>query len=190
MTQKELKLKYMNIIRTEVWKSEHMQKYAERECAYIIQLSNGKIICLDKPKIQKDFCFGMGMYGICTEEDQDRAESMAAKARNDKEYFISENLKEINARIEDLRESKNVYVHAQYFGQKDDSDLVTYYCAKSPFDLDMVPNKTKLIKIDNADIQAIIDGLEVVKKQFEKRLNTYLKRYGLSKLNVWTYLRD
>ena len=54
----------------------------------------------------------------------------------------------------------------------------------------MVPNKTKLIEIGEADIQAIIDGLEVVKKQFEKRLNTYLKRYGLSKLNVWTYLRD
>lgn len=27
-------------------------------------------------------------------------------------------------------------------------------------------------------------------KKFEKRLKTYLKRYGTSKLNIWTYLRD
>ena len=35
--------------------------------------------------------------------------------------------------------------------------------------------------------------IEVYKQQienFKKRLNTYLKRYGLSKLRTWTYLVD
>ena len=35
--------------------------------------------------------------------------------------------------------------------------------------------------------------IEVYKQQiqnFKKRLNTYLKRYGLSKLTTWTYLVD
>ena len=31
---------------------------------------------------------------------------------------------------------------------------------------------------------------EEVKKAFIKRLNTYLKKYGLSKLHTWTYLVD
>ena len=31
---------------------------------------------------------------------------------------------------------------------------------------------------------------EKMRKQFEKRLNTYLKRYGLSKIDTWSFLSD
>ena len=51
-------------------------------------------------------------------------------------------------------------------------------------------NHKKLRKLDKEDIQLIIDGLEIVLKNFEKRLDTYLKKYGLSKIQTWTYLVD
>ena len=53
-TQKELKDLYMEIIKAEVWpKSPKMQEFARKQVGYIIELSNGKIICVDKPSIKK-----------------------------------------------------------------------------------------------------------------------------------------
>lgn len=40
------------------------------------------------------------------------------------------------------------------------------------------------------DKHLIIEGLELEKASFIKRLNTYLKRYGLSKVRTWSYLVD
>lgn len=188
MTQKELMEMYMRVIR-EYWSNPRMQEYERKECSYIVDLSNGKIISIDKPRILKDFCFGYGMYGVCTEEEIERASKLAAIAMTDEKYFISKNMEEINNKIESLKTAYKVYVYPKYYMQKDDI-LVTYYCARSEWDLDMVPDKTKLTEIRKEDIQKIIDGLEIVKQKFEKRLKTYLKRYGLSKLNVWTYLID
>ena len=53
----------------------------------------------------------------------------------------------------------------------------------------------KIIFIIRKDIEedfreVIGNRIEEVAKKFMKRLNTYLKRYGLEKLNVWTYCRD
>ena len=39
MNQKELKEKYMSIIKTEVWQNdEHMQEYERKECEYVVEL--------------------------------------------------------------------------------------------------------------------------------------------------------
>ena len=47
-TQKELKDLYMEIVKTEVWpNSLTMQEYSRKKAAYIVELSSGKIICLD-----------------------------------------------------------------------------------------------------------------------------------------------
>jgi hypothetical protein len=40
------------------------------------------------------------------------------------------------------------------------------------------------------DVQKIKVALEEEKEKFKKRLVTYLKKYGTSKLKVWTYWRD
>ena len=86
-TQKELKDLYMEIVKAEVWpKSPKMQEFARKQAGYIIELSNGKIICVDKPSIKKDFCFGYGMYLRSTDEEEDRAFSMAQKAETDPSF--------------------------------------------------------------------------------------------------------
>lgn len=198
-TQKELKDLYMEIINAEVWpKSPKMQEFARKQVGYIIELSNGKIICLDKPSIEKDFCFGYGMYLRSTDEEEDRAFSMAQKAETDPSYFLEQNLRNLNLRIEQLRNvvdwQKEVYIYVNYCGQPADSDLVSYTITDIFEGPKLRPEYWKryegLQKIGEDDIQRIIHGLEEAKKAFEKRLNTYLKKYGLSKLNVWTYLVD
>lgn len=198
-TQKELKDLYMEIVKAEVWpKSPKMQEFERKQVGYIIELSNGKIICLDKPSIEKDFCFGYGMYLRSTDEEANRAASMAQKAETDPSYFLEQNLQNFNLRIDQLRSvvgwQKEVYIYVKYYGQPEDSNLVSYIITDTFEGPKLRPEYWKrykgLQKIGEEDIQRIIDGLEEAKKAFEKRLNTYLKKYGLSKLNVWTYLVD
>lgn len=51
MTQKELRKKYMQIIKTEVYPcSREMQEFSKRRCGYIVELTDGKIIRLYKPR--------------------------------------------------------------------------------------------------------------------------------------------
>lgn len=198
-TQKELKEKYMNIIKTEVWQDDfRMQEYSRKECEYVVELSNGNIISLDKPRIQKDFCFGMGMYASYTDEELEEAEALADKARTDVQYFIDQNMKQITDKIKVLKEAlegkRECYTYINYSGQPETSDLMTYtpcrICDNPEFDPRRWQRLHAVKKLSSDDIQLIIGGLEEVAKKFMKRLNTYLKKYGLEKLNVWTYCRD
>lgn len=50
MTQKELRKKYMQIIKTEAYPHDaKMQKYCKERCGYIVELTDGKFIRLYKP---------------------------------------------------------------------------------------------------------------------------------------------
>lgn len=197
--QKKLKEKYLDIICKEVWKnSERMQKYANKKCEYVIELSNGTIIDIDKPSIEKNFCFGYGMYARSTDEEVASADVLAENAKTNTEYFIQENMKQITNNIVILKEAlvgnTEVYTFVRYYGAPDTSKLMGWKCCKIWDNPDNEPlkwsNLRTIRKLGNDDIQRIIVGYEEVGKRFRKRLQTYLKRYGLSKLNVWTYLRD
>ena len=45
-------------------------------------------------------------------------------------------------------------------------------------------------ELSKSDIQKILNILAEELQKFAKRLNTYLKRYGLSKVHSWSYWRD
>lgn len=197
--QKELKEMYLNIINEEVWpNSPKMQDFARKQLAHVVELSDGSIIDFEKPRIQKDFCYGAGMYAVATDEEITDAENMAQLARTSESYFREKNLEDINRQIEELKKAMTgtyeVYTYLHYIGQKSGSKLKAYsYCTfgRNP---EYMPgfwsNYRDLKKIEAGDIQTIINGLEEVKKTFEKRINTYLKRYGTTKVNSWTYICD
>jgi hypothetical protein len=42
----------------------------------------------------------------------------------------------------------------------------------------------------NEEIQLILDAYKEAAQAHEKKVNTYLKKYGTSKVNSWTYWRD
>lgn len=194
--QKRLFDLYMNIIKNEVWKgSEKMQEYARKSTQYIVELKNGNIIALDKPRIETSFCFGYGMYLQSTQEDEERASNMEHYARTNEQYFIDENLKGLNEQIEALRnESLKCYTFTSYYGQPENSKLKTYSVVRLADSYEWTPGRyadyKDLAELDTEDRERIAAGLEKVKEDFTKRLNTYLKKYGLTKLKTWTYLVD
>lgn len=185
-TQKELKATYNELLK-DVWKDESMIKYCLNKAAYIIELEGGELIEIEKPTIETRFCFGAGLNGYCTEEDWNDANDMAHHARTNEEYFKKENLKKIDEQIESIKkETFHTWkIAPHYYTQSKGnklSSLVLEYWGENRY-----PEAREATAEDK---RRIVEGLKVVKAQFEKRLNTYLKRYGLKNIITWAYLRD
>ena len=196
MDQKLLKEKYMRIICNEIWPdSKRMQEYARKEANYIVELNNDDIYVITKPRIETKFCFGYGMYGCDMDNDHERASHAAYNASTNKDYFIEENLKDLDRKLEALCDSKyEGYKYCAYSGQSKDSKLKAYSLCQFWDNPEQKAYKwDRLVAVERLkqeEIEALIKGYETVKEMFTKRLNTYLKRYGLSKIETWTYLRD
>lgn len=200
MTQKELKAAYTEELK-KAWNDDEMVKYCSKSTAFVIE-HNGALYGIEKPKIETSFCFGYGINGIADTEQERTAEAMAEAARKSKEYFINQNLENLNRWIKSLQKilddmGKNwaegshprymIETGEHYGGQKEDCRL-RYYSIVDTFNtfngtMGKICNDTELIK-------KLIAGYEEVKTEFIKRLNAYLKRYGMSKVKTWSYLSD
>lgn len=152
----------------------------------LTELTTGEIVEIEKPEIKTTFCFGYGFCGRSSDEEQAEAGEMVMTARKSEKFFISENLKQIDVKIKEAEdETRNGYLlgtgildgfyticfmpeykHSMYYGDK--------------------PHKV----ISADDRAGYIVALKKCKERFEKRLQTYLKRYGLSKIESWSYLCD
>lgn len=198
MTQKELKALYTEELK-KAWSNEKMVKHCSKSTAYVIE-HNGELYGIEKPRIETHFCFSYGYCGMTTPEDEDRADRMADHARNSEEYFIKKNLKDIDRWIKNLSEilkemgynwaegNHPQYMIAtgkHYYGQTEDC-ILRYYSIVNTFD---GRNQGDICN-DAELVEKLIAGYEEVKKDFIKRLNTYLKRYGLSKVKSWSFLSD
>lgn len=198
MTQKELKALYAEELK-KAWSDEKMVKHCSKSTAFVIE-HNGELYGIEKPKIKTSFCFSYGMDGMITEDEENRADEMARHARESKEYFINENLKDINRWIERLKKIKEemgykwaegnhpqymIETDAHYYRQTEDCRL-RYYSVVNTFN---GINRGEICN-DVELLEKLIAGYEEVKKEFIKRLNTYLKRYELSKVKSWSFISD
>lgn len=191
-TQQELKEIYREILENEIWKNnKEMVDYSIKELAHIVELTNGDIITIDKPSIKKNFCFGYNLSSQDT-DSFDNANDMVSRAVKNNDYFIKENLKELNYSIDGLKNgfdyNKDYYIMLiKYYSQSPTSKLkgisILYH-------YDENTDKSRENKLEGENKQRVLAGYEEVKAKFEKRLNTYLKRYGLTKINSWSYWRD
>lgn len=189
MTQKELKKEYERILSTDVWpKRRDMVDYCVKEAAHIVELTNGDIIVIEKPRIKKDFCFGYRDSRYDTVEF-DEANAAADHARSSTDYFLAENLAAIDDVIKHLegkeRSSWDFHVCIPYYNQSESSKLKKireFYWHDE--------NGRKYPKLEGEDRARVLEGYKAVRASFEKRLHTYLKRYGLSKVNSWSYWVD
>lgn len=191
--QKELKAIYQKEA-TEYWKDQKMIDYCMKKAAYIVELEDGEYTIIDRPEIEKHFCFGYGYCGVSTEDDYQGAADMAHTARTDQDYFIRENLKGLDESIAHLKDkSLEVYKFVGYNRQeastKRRSFRITRLCENPEYE-PWAWNMPEVKKLTDQEREALLAGYEVVKQAFIKRLNTYLKRYGLSKVRSWTYLSD
>ena len=178
---KEAVAKLENEYKENIWKgSKSMIAYACHKISDCYETEKGYLIEFEKPSIKKDFCFGYDDFY----SNQEDADEMADHARTNERYFIEKNLEEINRLIKSL-ESDKVYARKSY------DDSVNLRCLVFEKYLRAYEfEREECEELSGADVAGLIEMAQNERRKFEKRLGIYLKRYGLSKLNVWTYYRD
>ena len=162
------------------WK-KNLEEYlsTKKDAAYYkkhfigaVKLNDGYYL-LGKPSIDTKFCFAD------EGEDYEYYKELMASEEKLRRYFIAENLSDMDRTLRWLQDDCQLVITCDYndgrkgFGKPE-------HRWKQPTDVSMtVEQRAELIK-----------ALQWSRTQFEKRLQTYLKRYGVSKLHTWTYWRD
>lgn len=189
---------------SKAWTSDHMIKYCVGQLAGVAILPNGDIISIEKKRIETRFCFGESGY------DYEDAANMAHHARTSEDYFRAENMKEFDSWVKDLEEARNMngryYIiirDIHYTGQSEDCKLrgldwvrdidLLDACGGSAY-LEELPGK----HIDKfggrvatpEEIDIILTAYKAAREDHRKKVDAYLKRYGLSKVESWTYWRE
>ena len=173
---------------SKAWSTEKLINHCTNNAAAYAVLTKGEIYVVDKAEIETRFCFGYSDSAYDT-KDFDRAENMASYASKSEEYFVKKNLDSAgyDRKISWLKSSRYIwYTLPNYTRQDEDCRLVC--CNKQEAYNKELPKGSRLLT--EADKDAIIEALTEAKKLFIKRLNAYLKRYGLSKIKTWSYWRD
>lgn len=160
-----------------VWSNEKMINYCLKEADLVIETSQG-IFSIEKPKIKTRFCFG---YDDRYEGSEKNASELARTAEKDVEYFKKENLKELNDLIQILKNKKEIYCNYYY----DKSSEIKSWCCSAERWISGTPEV-----VSEETRTLLIEMYEEEVKRFSKRLDTYLKKYGLSKIYTWAYCSD
>lgn len=194
---------------SKVWcEGSKMHKWAVGHVAAMAVLNDGTIITVDKQGIEKNFCFGESGY------DYDEAQDAARHARTSESYFKSENMKRFNDALRDIEEAKTfdgryilTYKKKAYSGQGDDCRLgyieykrttevlednggSAYLCELPGKVMHERGSGSAYIIMTAADIEKVESAYKAAAAAHEKRVDTYLKKYGLSNVHAWTYWRD
>lgn len=149
-----------------------------------------RLITFDKPHIETRFCFGYGRQGA---DDFDEVQETCEALSKSERYFVEHNLKHADAghdmkAIEDSHWVEWWLTPSHYTGQAPDCKLSCISSAHLE-DHDFYEGKGWRLLTEN-ELHEYYQVCFEEQMKFCKRLKTYLKRYGLSKCDYWTYWAD
>lgn len=213
MLSKEQKAMVREAYDRDVWHgNDRMTDYCSKKVSSVAMLPDGNFIPVDKQSLQKHFCFGYSLSQYDS-ESFDRANEMARKAAEDASYFKNENMRDFERSLRALKdcmekdwpESFALIALRPYYGQPEGSPLkgLTFLrayelieaCGGSCF-RDELPGKVieyrgSKYRVPTADeLAEIYRAYEEASKEHEKRVDTYLKKYGMKHVETWSYWQD
>ena len=175
---------YLAILARDVYpKSARMVEHERKQIARIVILESGGMVAIDKPRMETHFCFGYRDSAVDS-TDYDRANAMAEHAAKSEEYFLAKNMQKIEHKLAELQEP-GIYSRNTYCATPAGHVLRTL--AWPYRDEPLPPGAQPITEKDRA---ALIEAWQIVGADFRRRLDTYLKRYGLSKIHSWSYWLD
>lgn len=144
-----------------------------------LMTDDGLIWDIDKPSIQTNFCFGEHGYDY---EEVNRTCNALSK---DERYFKTENIRRMEAYrlLKSLREYPERFYWAEAYSGDSSFVHLNYYWHYNELERE----RFAIRQITNSEIEEVVSLLKEEIRKFNKRINTYLKRYGLSKCRYWTY---
>ena len=157
-------------------KSDEMYDWCIKQVNGAVKLSSGHIVVFRKRDIETHFCYGFGQNGVTTEREMREAAESAENIKH-KEAFIRANLEG----FPDYAEESEYYELKEANGSRIVGIVDGRHCQYAG---------GHFRRLTAEDIRLVRAEAEVQKQGFVKRLETYWKRYGASKLRTWTYLVD
>lgn len=172
--------------------SEDMKEFSELfktwyyldHTAEALKVDEKHFITFDKQDIEKSFCFGWSCQGGMTYEEA------ADMCHNFSEAdFKAGNLKRFDNkyihRLKAIKE-KQIKLKREYVTSKESGAEIMYITTDRDVSGDMTLSVEESTRLREAYKQKVQD----LRNEFEKRLDAYLKKYGLSKIRRWTYCAD
>lgn len=168
-----------------------MVDYCLKKTSAFMVFDDATVVTFDKPSIERSFCYG---YGIQCQTDYDDASRMADHASSSFDYFIERNLEGTDAGgwmryiDDDCFPFEPWLDKRHYTSQSDDCKLGEIrwehwhkreWCESQGWR-----------RLTDDELHKLYAVLFDEQMRFCKRLKTYLKRYGLSKVRTWTYWAD
>lgn len=172
--------------------SEDMKEFSELfktwcfldHTAEALKVDEKHFITFDKQDIEKSFCFGWSCQGGMTyEEATDMCHNFSEAD------FKAGNLKRFdNKYIHRLKaiEEKQIKLKREYVTSKESGAEIVYITTDRDVSGDITLSVEESTRLREAYKQKVQD----LRNEFEKRLDAYLKKYGLSKIRRWTYCAD
>ena len=153
-------------------------KYNKSWAVGAIKLHDG-FWFIDKPSIENKFCFHD------EGPDYELYKSLMADEKKLADYFKERNLDDFDWRIAHMEKGDGYTKDRRVWWYKSsDNPSRTYLC----FSALRVEEKYTLCTDEECAL--ILSGLKYGRMMLEKRLDSYLKKYGVKKLHTWTYWAD
>lgn len=169
----------------EYWQNERMVKHCVSEAQAIFNLRD-KIVVIEKHKVETHFCFGYSCFG----RDIEEAADMAEHAQNSQLYFLRKNHERAGytSEINNINDGRFiVYAMPTYYGK---CDILYSVCYMRHYDYEIKGLPENAFVLTDDELTAYKKALAEAAKEHHKKLAAYLKRYGLTKVNSWTYWQD
>lgn len=190
-----------------VWGPGKMCEYCAGKAAALAILPAGEIVVVDKQSIETDFCFGESGYDFA------EAAAAAQHARTSADHFRAENMRHFDRLRADISASMAgdghsfliVYTDGAYNRQPADCRLRNIGFARLNDIIDACGGSCRLEDLPGTELtimgqrcrvatreehELILRAYDAAAEAHAKKVDAYLKRYGLSKVNAWTYWRD
>jgi hypothetical protein len=165
-----------------------------KDASNLMRAECGIIIAFNKERIKTEFCWAD------EGEPYEHYKQVHKTQDSLQQYFLYENLRQYDDLIKELETRKResgeiipVFYDIEYYsiGKLGYANGVHAYRWYQVNDSEQDPRTRDLIhRMSDNEIKQAIAILKEERAKFEKRLHTYLKRYGTSKLHTWTYWAD
>ena len=168
---------------SKTWRNAKSVEYAVNKTSGYAEIGDC-IVTFDKPSIETRFCFGEHGY------DYDEVGEFCHEMSESEEYFISENMREFDRKQRLIDGAREGAYAAWVCANGDGSDLGYITFTRMSHDGWEEPTACQHDRLTDAGLDVYEELITDERAKFEKRLRTYLKRYGLSKCRYWTYWAD
>ena len=110
---------------------------------------------------------------------------MANHVQSDADYFFAENMKTFNAYVEEFSDKDNRFFFQNNYYKQTNNVLKNVNCVSSFY-----PEKPDMEFISENDRELILAAYKECRERHSKKIATYLKKYGTSKVRSWSYWED